>query len=491
MPLAPSCLLALLVLAPLAPGQRGLEPGRPVRDALAWDRLDGAETHTYDLTVPDDTLFLRVELAAPRADLDLALVQDLDGWELEQWSEGAGGHEVLELHSFHADEVAPGRASVSVLYQLDEWPRWGDERLEQLAYSLEVTLVTADQARPLPFDVPLELSFDDRDGRAACFVFDLPEGAGGLRVDVLDTSGDVDLLLKRGLAPRSAAEADHLADAAFGRESLVLGAPGDLRPAAGRWFLLVFEEGGYETGPARVVLRASTDLTPPPEMLALPELPPVSGPAPHQLFSAVAQLFVPSGRGGGTGSAVLVSPDGLLLTAAHVVADLADEPLEEVVVAVCSDPRRPARPAYRAQVLVFDAERDLALLEIDRGLLGQPLPAGLSFPWLPLGAVADLDLGEPLHCVAYPGVGGLGSLVTLSVSGGVLSGYWGSGPRRMLKTDADIAPGSSGGALVDGRGRVVAIVTDTVEDAAASSSYARSIEVLPAGWRELIEERLP
>jgi len=157
---------------------------------------------------------------------------------------------------------------------------------------------------------------------------------------------------------------------------------------------------------------------------------------------SVANLRV--GRGGrGGGSGVVITPDGFLLTSAHVVAGASGR-----VRASFTDGRELALRQVGADPL-----SDLAVLRAD-----EPGP-----PPAPLGDAAELRVGQLVVAIGNPH--GFES----SVTAGVVSALGRSLPTRaggtlrvvddVIQTDAALNPGNSGGALVDGRGRVVGINT--------------------------------
>ena len=173
----------------------------------------------------------------------------------------------------------------------------------------------------------------------------------------------------------------------------------------------------------------------------------VSGVA-ERLTPSVANLRVSrrsrSGRGlDGGGSGVVVTPDGYMLTSAHVVASSSP-----TVSASFADGRE-----VRAQVVGADPLSDLALLRAeDSGLVAAEL-----------GDAERLRVGQLVVAIGNPY--GFAS----SVTAGVVSHVGRSLPTRsrsagrivenVIQTDAALNPGSSGGALADGRGRVVGINT--------------------------------
>ncbi|MET1152992.1 trypsin-like peptidase domain-containing protein [Arthrobacter sp.] len=160
----------------------------------------------------------------------------------------------------------------------------------------------------------------------------------------------------------------------------------------------------------------------------------------------VAAIEVRNGRGSrvlvGSGSAVVFTRDGFMLTNAHVVAGakagsaaFADGEVAEI------------------EIIGADLLSDLAVI---RGLSNTPPP-------VELGDAESLRVGQLVVAVGNPlGLAG-------SVTAGVVSGLGRSIPTRtgrgrhviedVIQTDATLNPGNSGGALADSQGRVVGINT--------------------------------
>jgi S1-C subfamily serine protease len=145
----------------------------------------------------------------------------------------------------------------------------------------------------------------------------------------------------------------------------------------------------------------------------------------------------------GAGSAVALTPDGFLLTSAHVV----------------SGPGRTGRAAFvdgrelSFRIVGIDRLSDLAVLRADGDNL---VPATL-------GEAEGLRVGQLVVAIGNPnGFAG-------SVTAGVVSALGRSLPARagramrfidnVIQTDAALNPGNSGGALVDSSGRVIGINT--------------------------------
>jgi len=136
----------------------------------------------------------------------------------------------------------------------------------------------------------------------------------------------------------------------------------------------------------------------------------------------------------GMGSGFIVSPDGMVLTNAHVVAGA-----NEVTVKL-TDKRE-----YRAKVLGVDRATDVALLKIDANNL----------PSVQLGRSNELKVGEWVAAIGAPY--GFENTVT----SGIVSAKWRSLPDGayvpFIQTDVAVNPGNSGGPLFNMKGEVIGI----------------------------------
>ena len=184
---------------------------------------------------------------------------------------------------------------------------------------------------------------------------------------------------------------------------------------------------------------------------------------------AIAQLKVERGRSG-SGSGVLFRSDGHLLTNAHVV-----EGATSVTVVLSTGREVPAR------VVGSDADSDTAVVKIDGG----------PFPVAELGTTADLKVGQEAVAIGSP----LGLTGGPSVTAGIVSALHRSVRTRngqalsdMVQTDAPIAPGSSGGALLDANGRVIGITTALAmtDTGAEGFGFATPIDTARSAAEQLI-----
>ncbi len=134
-----------------------------------------------------------------------------------------------------------------------------------------------------------------------------------------------------------------------------------------------------------------------------------------------------------TGSGVIISPDGYIVTNNHVI-DGADE-----LTVTLNDNRE-----FSARIVGSDKNTDLALIKVD----------GKNLPTLPIGDSDKLKVGEWVIAVGNPY--NLSSTVTAGIVSAKSRGIGANGIESFIQTDAAINPGNSGGALVNAQGELIA-----------------------------------
>ena len=159
-----------------------------------------------------------------------------------------------------------------------------------------------------------------------------------------------------------------------------------------------------------------------------------------------------------SGSGVISSPDGYIVTNHHVIKDA------NTVEVVLHDGR-----SYEAQIVGTDPSTDLALLKVDEKQL----------PYLPMGNSDELLVGDWVLAVGNPF--NLASTVTAGIVSAkarninILQGQ--SAIESFIQTDAAVNPGNSGGALVNAKGELVGINTAIASPTGAYSGYSFAVPV--------------
>lgn len=184
---------------------------------------------------------------------------------------------------------------------------------------------------------------------------------------------------------------------------------------------------------------------------------------------AVVAINVPaaSGQGDSAGSGVIISPDGFVLTNAHVVGDA-------LAVKLALTDGRTLKAAVRGR----DVATDLALLRVD---------ADQRLPFASLGDSSKIRVGQLVVAIGNPlGFQSTVSAGVVSALGRSLRAKDGRMIEGIVQTDVALNPGNSGGPLVDSRGDVIGINTAII---AGAQNLSFSVPAETANWvvSELME----
>lgn len=181
-------------------------------------------------------------------------------------------------------------------------------------------------------------------------------------------------------------------------------------------------------------------------------------------------------KGKSSGSGVVLSSDGFVVTNYHVVKDA-----KEIRI---SFEKSIDEEVYYADMLSFVAEEDLALLKIRN-------PEGRQFGTVEMGTSSDLMIGERVLAIGNP----YGHTHTVSI--GIISGLH-RGVKiadaqsnlrfdfdDLIQTDASINPGNSGGPLLNINGQLIGI-NNAVNNAAENIGFAIPIDRV----KEVLQQQL-
>lgn len=166
-----------------------------------------------------------------------------------------------------------------------------------------------------------------------------------------------------------------------------------------------------------------------------------------------------------SGSGVLISEDGYIVTNNHVISNGGSGVAEEINVTLSN------RKSYKARLIGRDPSSDLAVLKID----------GNKFPFLVYGNTSSLQLGQWVLAVGYP------LTLDATVTAGIISatGRAININRRQsdtpiesfIQTDAAVNQGNSGGALVNTNGELIGINSAILAPTGTYAGYSFAIPV--------------
>ena len=167
----------------------------------------------------------------------------------------------------------------------------------------------------------------------------------------------------------------------------------------------------------------------------------------------------------GTGSGVIVSEDGYIVTNNHVIQDA-----NELEVTLNNN------KAYKAKLIGTDSKMDIALLKID---------ADEKLPFIVFGNSDNIKVGEWVLAVGNPYQ--LNSTVTAGIISAKARNLDKASIQSFIQTDAAVNPGNSGGALVNTNGELIGINTMI---SSPTGSYAGYSFAVPANITKKIIEDL-
>lgn len=469
------------------PAPEALEPGGPRAGALDLPRV---KERTFALEVPPHAVAVRVKLVSRGAELSLS-ARKAGG---EEDREDAGydfavatdsGEAALSIGRFTDPPLSAGRWILRAAFTGDGVPTTPERKLLKIPFTIEASVFEARVDGELVPGKPLEGEVDGESGGFRSFRIEVPEGASDLRIDLSRVAGDLDLYAARGGPMIAFGDDVHFSRHPYGCETLVLGDGAQSVP--GTWYVDVVDPVDQD-GATPFRIQASLSRDPPEELLRIPRLP-ASDPSSRRSSRPIAKLLpsvVEIETDDAAGSGTILTEDGWILTNAHVVERVGGGSFEDVVISATFDARQPPVETFRGRIERVDPSSDLALVRVTSGFYGQPLPADYRFPVLRRGDPADLDVGDPIWLVGYPSTGGQGSRVTITCTRGVVSGFETADFGYVIKTDANITSGNSGGAALDEEGQLVGVPTSMVELGSGQVAYVHPLSAMPQAWLGLL-----
>lgn len=181
--------------------------------------------------------------------------------------------------------------------------------------------------------------------------------------------------------------------------------------------------------------------------------------SPREIYDRAAPAVVlvfatDGGHQGNAGTGSILTPDGRVITNAHVVAK-GGQPSRRLFVflkpeQLTGSQQRDLTRRYRATLVDIDTKLDVALLKI--------IDPPADLPTIDFVAPRDVHIGEPVVAIGHPETGGLWTLTTGTVSS-LVSSFQGIPGKDVFQTDASVNRGNSGGPLLNAWGQMVGINT--------------------------------
>ncbi len=194
------------------------------------------------------------------------------------------------------------------------------------------------------------------------------------------------------------------------------------------------------------------------------------------IASAVVQLQVQSSAGRAErGSGVLVSPNGIIFTNAHIVRDAL-----EIEVAMVSGYGEQPTPRYRARTLnrMEVDGLDFAMLEIYADDNGQDIdPDNLNLPYLNVDNI-EVSISLSVYIVSFQQLGaGTVSMMPGAITTKIPRKMGNDNSYTVYQTDANFSDGGSGGAVINQSGRLIGVAWEFSPDPIAFSQLATFIPI--------------
>ena len=206
----------------------------------------------------------------------------------------------------------------------------------------------------------------------------------------------------------------------------------------------------------------------------------------RSVFGGDSAAGILGGRAAGQGSGFVVSPEGEIVTNAHVVTDAQASGGGDINEAKEVFVEFPDRNQVPADVVGFDPFADVALLKVD--------PSGLEFNPLELGSSGPIEVGQPVAAIGSPfGEENSLSVGVISAAGRSVESLTDFQIDDAIQTDAAINPGNSGGPLLDSGGRVLGINQQirTASGADEGVGFAVPVDLVKRSIEQLREDGDP
>ena len=440
---------------------------------------DGQVYQTYQFKVPSDIFSFRLTVSNSPADLDIYIKrgEEIQNYDLVDYSSTREDYNESLLITRLSDlPLEDDIYYVDISYQRDTLPVINEHRSTDISFNVMLELESYKITDTLLPGVMAEYKLSPDKGMASLFALKIPEDTDAFRVDLFNTTADLDLMVSYEDKIITRTNNDYLRESLLGKESLVVEGSNGNPVKPGVYYILVFDQVSNDH-PIGFSIITGLGMVPPEVLTEIPRFPAI-GDEMQNVLMATAEIIGNAGKGSGC----FISSEGHIITNWHVIEDFTGEVSKDLFVAINLSNELPPVELFKAELLDYSASKDLALLKISSGLYGNPVPFAYSFPYFTLGNTDSLHLGQPLTYLGYPGIGGTGSRASISLTRGIVSGFERANGNLLVKTDAEINSGNSGGAAINLYYELIGFPTVTIGEDAGQLGYITPVSMIPKEW---------
>ncbi|RLD33501.1 MAG: serine protease [Bacteroidetes bacterium] len=440
---------------------------------------DGQSYQTYKFKVPSDAFAVRLVLKNSPADLDIFVKrgEEIESYDfVDYFSTEENYNESMLITRLSEIPLEDDIYYVDISYQRESLPQINGLRATKIPFSFVMELDKYEIKDTLIPGSPVKSELLPEKGMASIYALKVPSNTKAFRIDIFNSSSDLDLMILYNNKFITRENNDFLRESLLGKETIIVESTDNNSIKAGIYYIMVFDQVSNDH-PAEFSILAELDSKPSPVITKIPRFPAISDESQNVLL-ATAEIIGYAGKGSGC----FVSPVGHIITNWHVIEDFSGNVSKDIYVAINLSNELPPEELFKAELIDYSIERDLALLKVSSGIYGNPIPLAYKFPYFTIGNTDSLKLGQPLTYLGYPGIGGTGSRASISMTRGIVSGFERTNGILFVKTDAEINSGNSGGAAIDSFYELIGFPTSTIEEDAGQLGYITPVSMIPEEW---------
>ena len=444
---------------------------------------EGQSYQTYKFKVPADIFAVRLTLKNSPADLDIFVKrgEEIESYDsVDYFSTEESYNESILITRLSEIPLENDIYYVDISYQRDTLPQIGGVRTNVIPFKLVMELEKYELAGTLIPGIPVKSELSPNTGMASIYALKVPTNTEVFRIDIFNTSSDLDLMVSYNNKLITRDNNDYLRESLLGKESIIIQDSEKKNIQSGIYYIMVFDQVSHDHKVDFSII-AELDREASSVITGIPRFTAVSDEIENAV-RATAEIIGNAGKGSGC----FVSSKGHLITNWHVIEDFSGNVSEDIYVAINLSNELPPEELFKAELIDYSIEKDLALLKISSGIYGNPIPFSYKFPYFSIGNTDVIKMGQPLTYLGYPGIGGTGSRASISMTRGIVSGFERSNGNLLIKTDAEINSGNSGGAAINSFYELIGFPTSTIEEDAGQFGYITPVSMIPEDWYRYI-----